>query len=172
MSTGIDYLDEVWKEVPGYRDYFVSDFGRIKGPGKGHNGGQIMNPMRSIDGYLYILTKRPEVPRKLFIHRAVLLAFVGPCPEGMESRHKNGKPSQNLLDNLAWGTRVEQREDERRHGTRCIGEKSGTAKLTEKAVLEIRKRIKTTTARALSKEHGVSHTTILRAVNGHYWGHI
>lgn len=54
--------------------------------------------------------------RTFRVHRLVLLAFVGPCPEGMEARHEDGDPSNNRLDNLAWGTPAENRADNRRLG--------------------------------------------------------
>lgn len=50
------------------------------------------------------------------VHRLVLAAFVGPCPEGMECRHLNGVHTDNRLENLAWGTQEENRDDNRRMG--------------------------------------------------------
>jgi hypothetical protein len=68
--------------------------------------------------YRFVNLTPPEGGRyKTFrVHRLVLLAFVGPCPEGMESRHLDGDPGNNRLDNLAWGTPEENREDNRRLG--------------------------------------------------------
>lgn len=50
------------------------------------------------------------------IHRLLLEAFVGPCPEGMETRHLDGNRQNNDLSNLAWGTRSENRRDTTKHG--------------------------------------------------------
>src|SRR4051794_38431819 len=52
-----------------------------------------------------------------FIHRLVLEAFVGPCPDGLECRHLDGDPGNNLLSNLKWGTRLENFQDSVKHGT-------------------------------------------------------
>lgn len=79
------------------------------------------------------------------VHRLVLEAFVGPCPEGMECRHLDGNPANNRLDNLCWGTRRENCEDAVRHGTAFMfpgqesmrGEANLAAKLTESVVREI-----------------------------------
>jgi hypothetical protein len=49
------------------------------------------------------------------VHRLVLDAFVGPCPDGMECRHLNGVKADCRLSNLAWGTRKENIEDRVRH---------------------------------------------------------
>lgn len=55
------------------------------------------------------------------VHRLVLEAFVGPCPEGMECRHLNGDRSDNRLENLCWGTPKQQAEDRMKHGTTTLG---------------------------------------------------
>lgn len=51
-----------------------------------------------------------------YIHRAVLEAFIGPCPEGMECRHLDRDKYNNRLPNLCWGTSKENGEDQVRHG--------------------------------------------------------
>ena len=51
------------------------------------------------------------------LHRLVLLAFVGPCPEGMEGRHRDGNPLHCALTNLSWSTHGENLRDKRSHGT-------------------------------------------------------
>ena len=164
-------MEEIWLNVPGYKGYTISNYGRIKGPGKNRAGNTYMTPMKSKDGYLYIFTKRPGVPRKLLIHRAVLMAFVGICPTGKETMHLNSISEDNRLMNLKWGTRKEQRAQEIKEGKR-IGENAKAAKLTEKDVLTIRSLRGEISARKLGVIYGVSHTTILGATNGHHWSHI
>ena len=61
------------------------------------------------------------------IHRLVLEAFVGPCPEGMECRHKDDDKSNNRLDNLSWGTRMENAADRIANGNQWRGEQINTA---------------------------------------------
>jgi HNH endonuclease len=55
--------------------------------------------------------------KRFRLHSLVLECFVGPRPPGMECRHLDGNPSNNALENLAWGTRSENRADQVRHGT-------------------------------------------------------
>ena len=43
----------------------------------------------------------------ILIHRAVLLAWVGPCPEGYEADHLNGITTDNRIENLEWVTPAE-----------------------------------------------------------------
>lgn len=165
MSTEISWTDETWKEVPTHPGYFVTSTGLIKGP-----SGRVLRPMRADSGHLYILAARPLRPRKLFVHRGVLLAFVGPCPEGCETRHLDGNPANNDLNNLCWGDRFEQHEDRRMHGTLPVGEAAVSARLTAAQVNEIRRRVGGESLRSLAAEFGVSHTAIRRAAIGVTWG--
>lgn len=50
------------------------------------------------------------------VHRLVLEAFVGPCPEGMEALHGNAIRNDNRLCNLRWDTKSENSQDRVRHG--------------------------------------------------------
>ncbi len=162
--TKIEIDNHTWNSVPGYPGYSVTKTGLIKGPRR------ILRPMEAESCHLYVIAYHEKKGRKLFVHKAVLLAFKGPCPNSCESRHLDGNPKNNYADNLEWGTRIEQRLDARRHGTLPIGERSGTCKLTEEQVRLIKISMKS--SRNLGREFGVSHTTILAARNGHHWGHL
>ena len=170
-KTKIEWADkEILHEVPGYTGYFVSDDGLIYGP-----SGKLMHQMTMPSGHLYVLCNRGRGKQhKLFVHRAVLLAYVGLPGNGQEARHLDGDPTHNKLSNLAWGTRYEQWDDRRRHGVAPIGESSGSHKLTESQVIEIRRKYANNrvTYRSLAKEYGVSHTTIGAAIKGHHWAHL
>lgn len=155
-----------WRDVPGYPGYSVTSDGRIAG----HYGE--MRPMRMPSGHLYVIARCDFLARKLFVHRAVLFAFVGPCPDGMEARHLNDIPDDNRIDNLAWGTRVENAADKVRNGGQPRGERMKTHRLTEQQVAEIRARYPIMSTRALATEYGVSHTAIRRAAVGVKWGHV
>jgi hypothetical protein len=54
-------------------------------------------------GYLFV--KMPG-NTTLLVHRAVLEAFVGPCPPRMrDGAHRDDEPTNNRLENLLWDTR-------------------------------------------------------------------
>lgn len=72
------------------------------------------------------------------VHTIILEAFVGPCPPGMECRHKDGNPLNNKLSNLAWGTYEEQAADKARHGTLLRGEACPAAVLNPLKVRAVR----------------------------------
>ena len=150
--------------LPRWPAYEVSDNGRVRNIETGHE----IRPMPHHSGHLYWFPARRQ---RMYIHRAVLEAFVGLSPAGMECRHLDGNPANNELGNLAWGTVKENAEDKRLHERMPVGERSGTAKLTEPQVREIRGR-RNEPSRALGREYGVSHTAILRAAKGITWGYL
>lgn len=73
------------------------------------------------------------------VHRLVLSAFIGECPNGMEACHINGLPGDNRLENLRWDTKLNNHADRRRHGTIPSGPQHGRAKLTVEQIGEILK---------------------------------
>jgi hypothetical protein len=52
------------------------------------------------------------------VHSLVMLAFVGPRPDGLEVCHNNGVASDNRLSNLRYDTRSENNVDSSKHGKR------------------------------------------------------
>lgn len=50
------------------------------------------------------------------VHELVLTTFKGPRPEGADSRHLNGMPDDNRLDNLEWAGRAINTIDKKYHG--------------------------------------------------------
>jgi hypothetical protein len=86
--------------------------------------------------YKRVLLRNPDKQR--LVHQLVLEAFVGPRPESCEARHLDGDPSNNKLDNLAWGTKAENQADKLRHGTILRGTANPASKLNESDVLAIR----------------------------------
>lgn len=79
---------------------------------------RILRPTPNLDGYpvvlLYSDGRRPSHK----VAALVMLAFVGPLPPGLETRHLDGDHhNNNRLTNLAYGTRSENQLDRVRHGT-------------------------------------------------------
>ena len=82
-----------------------------------------------------------RIEKEMLVHRLVLEAFVGPCPEGMECCHGDGNGCNNRLENLRWDTPRNNHRDKRTHGTTAFGVKGNTWKLTRKigAINQLRK---------------------------------
>lgn len=119
-------MSEQWKAIPGWEGYYeVSDQGRVKScarsvpgrPGRMINRRErLLTPHRSRDGYVSVELCRDNVRHHMKVHRAVLFAFVGPCPEGMEACHADGVRDNNVLANLRWDTRSANTLDKVAHG--------------------------------------------------------
>jgi HNH endonuclease len=65
--------------------------------------------------------------RNVWVHHLVLEAFVGPAPEGKPiCRHFPDRDRHNnRLDNLQWGTYLENEADKLFHGMRATGDRNG-----------------------------------------------
>lgn len=70
------------------------------------------------DGYLRAKLTRDAKSKLIMVHRLVLEAFVGPCPDGLEGCHGNGIPDDNRLDNLRWDTHESNMADRDQTGQR------------------------------------------------------
>jgi hypothetical protein len=120
--------------------------------------------------YQHVILRRNGEPKVVTIHRLILMAFIGPCPEGHEARHLNGNPLDNRLENLAWGTRSSnQGDDKRLHGTMQSCERNGQAKLTREQVHEIRRLRPTTKLDDLARQFSISRSQVKRIVYGKSW---
>ena len=174
---------ETWRAIPGYEGvYEVSDRGRVRSLARvvvRRNGRQQTLPARVLAGKItewgyrvYHLRSRDKQGRIWPGHRAVLEAFVGPRPPGMECRHLDGDPATNRLVNLVWGTHVANVRDTTIHGTdrKTFGEAHPKAKLTEAAVREIR--AAHATELVLAKRYKVDQATIHRVRTRRSWRHV
>lgn len=81
--------------------------------------GRTLRPGRRKSGHLQVNLHEGEVHASKKVHQLVLLAFVGPMPEGMQVRHLNGAPADNRLSNLKYGTNTENARDAINHGTQA-----------------------------------------------------
>lgn len=108
------------------------------------------------------------------VHRLVLEAFIGPCPEGMEACHDPDRNPRNCrADNLRWGTHAENVADKVKHGTAQVGERHGMSKLTDEKVRNIRKRLAAGESRkAIAEDLGVHKTLIGLVDRGRIWRHV
>lgn len=155
-----------WRPVPGWAGFSVSSNGQIIGP-----SGRPRKLQVSDTEHLYILYRfggRNGRQKKLWIHRAVLEAFIGPPPESTsEGRHLDGNPKNNNRENLAWGARLENAGDRMQHGRYPGGEDHPAAVLTQEQARAIR--ASAGSSRYVARRFGVSHTTILDIRRGNRW---
>lgn len=115
-------MPERWKDVVGFEGFYeVSNQGRVRSVDREDSRGrfwpaQILAPGAQPSGHLSVSLSRDGKRTMRKVHRLVLAAFVGPCPEGMEGLHSDDDPTNNTLPNLRWGTRGENLLDSVRNG--------------------------------------------------------
>jgi hypothetical protein len=157
----------MWQEIPGHPEYQVSFDGQIWSS----KTNQPLKPISARDGHQYVfLYDGRGHSIKMWIHRAVLFAFIGPPDINEECRHLDGNPTNNSLTNLAWGTHQENVNDRRKHGRMPIPHKSQFTKLEPKDIPRIRE-LQTLgySSRKVARLYGTSHTTILKIWRGERW---
>jgi len=174
----IDLIGEVWKPVPGYPGYHVSNKGRVKSDlrrGVDHAVLLLQIPCRDYLRVSLMYTEDGKRKfRKEYIHKLVLLAFCGPAKPNQVCRHIDGNPHNNAFNNLKWGTQRENAEDKRRHGTLRKGDSHPNVLLSSSQVKEVWKLLHTTTYSypKIGRVFGVSRHVIGRIAQGHAWSHL
>jgi hypothetical protein len=168
--------DEEWREIPGYAGYSVSNFGRIRSDARiitrpnqpsYELPEKILKPFKMESGHLRQSGSINGKHFSIFVHVAVALAFLGPKKEGEETRHYDGNPANNRLDNLLYGSRSQNIDDAKRHKTFPLLEKRPGAKLTCLQAIEIAGSSIPTTI--LAKKYGVCAGVIRQIKTGETW---
>lgn len=152
-----------------YPDYLVTPDGRIYSL---KSKRFLKGGYRSQGQYLGVqLKNRDDELVGVYVHRLVCEIANGPCPPGLQCRHLDGNKLNNNIDNLAWGTPLENSSDKYEHGTVGFGEKNPMAVLTWKQAAEIRRTYAQglVTQKNLAAGHGVSIMTVNRIVNNKTW---
>ena len=111
---GDGLMNEIWKEIPGSNGfYIVSDQGRVASK---HNHGHVdkasfigapdgfhfLKLRKDKYGYLHVKLTIGGKRKGYFVHRLVMLAFVG--DSDLQVNHKNENKVDNRLDNLEYVT--------------------------------------------------------------------
>lgn len=126
-------------------------------------------------GYGSIKGRTPDgLQSNLPTHRVAWESQHGPVPEGLFVCHRCDVRLCCNPDHLFLGTQIDNIEDACRKGRIAKGEGSGTAKLTEKDVREIRHahQIGAASNVALARRYGIGETQVRRIVRGMKWKHL
>jgi len=179
----MDQSLEEWRPVVGYEGrYEVSSLGRIKSlqrtcstKGGSHRSvpERILKPAPDGNGYMAVPLAKDGKTNTVRVCRIVMVAFVGPRPEGFVVAHGSKGKLCDSLDNLAYKTQSQNcGEDKLRDDTHCRGERSPKARLNEAQVRFARKAVSRghATSAGLACAWEVSPSTVNKAVTGKNWG--
>jgi len=167
-----------YRDIAGFPGYRIGNDGtvwscRVRGPGNNLGSEwRLITGGVSSRGYQILTLCDGSSQRYRAVHRLVLEAFVGPCPDGMEACHfPNPDRTCNVLSNLRWDTKKANGRDRVAHGTSLPGSKNPSAVLTLAMVEAIRDEFASggVTRVAIARKYNVTPTTISNIINRKCW---
>ena len=159
-------MKEIWKPVPQFEGiYSVSNLGRVRSEARldslgRRNQGRIMRPRLNRYGYLHLDLRKDGKRYNLLVHKLVMLAFKGECPEDCEVNHINEDKTDNRADNLEYVTHLQNI----RHGT-GIARQAETTKKPVIATLPSGEEVRYPSARDAGRLLGVNSDVITHSIN-------
>lgn len=149
-----------WLPISEFPNYEISDAGIVRRIDTKKIIAQ--NTKKGKHPYKRVHLSHEGVAKYVLVHRLVLRAFVGECPEGMQCLHDDDDPTNNRLSNLSWGTPKKNHETIDRNG-----ENNGRCKLTPEDVIAIR--ASTELHSVLAEIYGVASGYISQIKKGKTW---
>lgn len=92
--------------IPGYKNHEVNEYGVILNT----KTGNIIQPYKSKQGYLYVKPCENNKTTHLAVHRAVGMCFCKGYAEGLVIDHIDGNKENNYYKNLRWCTQKKNLE--------------------------------------------------------------
>lgn len=110
-------MEEIWRPIPEFEAYSISNTGKIKRYGK----------LRRInidrDGYMWLTLSKKGKYVYCFLHRLICITFNSPPPfPEAKCLHRDDNKAHNTPDNLYWGTSANNTEDRRNNGKSFTGD--------------------------------------------------
>lgn len=176
-------MEKIWKKIPGFSLYEVSNYGEIKTFNWKNQGlERIMKPALDANGYLRTVLKRDSDGKLVTIkvHRMVAIAFIENPMNKPSVNHINGIRNDNRVINLEWVTQKENTLHSFKIGISSNkGEKNSCATLTDKEAKEIldsyefgKKGKKGVTKKQLAEKYNTTFAVIKRLIQRKSWKHL
>ena len=180
---------EIWKPIPDFPEYEISNYGRVRSywhkPMKGSGGRPIIigtptiitpvitSTNRSKQGYFFIPLRKDGKRCNCYIHRLVLLSFIGPAPKGYVCCHNDNNSLNNKLENLRWDTPKNNALDRHKNDVYNSGQHNGMSKLKDFQVINIKHNlINHFSIQDIAKIYNVSVSAIRGIISGRRWKYI
>lgn len=165
-----------WKTIKGYEGlYEVSSKGIIKSlkrsVGMGSRLEDRIRKQKIEKGYATVGLCFKGKVKFFLVHRLVAEVFI-PNPQNLpQVNHKDGDKLNNSVENLEWCDPSYNQVHARKNKLQG-GEKSNTAKLTERDVKAIRRLYPKVNSRELAEAFEIGQATICKIINKKYWKYI
>lgn len=171
---------EIWRGVPGFETQFeISDHGRVRSldrvmsNGRRIKGRMISTKAGNSRGHRTVRLSTISGQKWFGVHRLVLMAYVGPCPDGYQGCHNDGNPGNNHVSNLRWDTPANNTADKYIHGTIIYGENNNLAKLNSESVRRIRSlHAEGCLGKHIAAEFGITPANVSLILRGKTWSHL
>lgn len=116
-----DLPNEIWKPILGYKDYQISNMGRIKNFSHSHRIWHLVKTQwNAVTGREYVTLYQNNKKHSLQVARLVAHAFVPGYTDNAEVRYKNGNPHDNHACNLMWNTNYPHENSKTDHSFKLI----------------------------------------------------
>lgn len=169
----------MWKIVPGYPYYEVSDVGEVRratDSKRQYKAGYVLKPKLSKHGYMVVSLWDGARYYHVGVHRLVCMAFHGePANDNLQVCHNDGDRLNNTQDNLRWGTAKENADDRAIHDnwTPEFGVDHHNAILNDEAVAQMRRLSRSgQSIVSIAAAFGVHKVTARDAIQGRTWKHV
>ena len=150
-------MRQIWKEIKGYENYEVSNFGRVR-----MKKTKVLKRPR-VDRYLTVKLSDGKEKKQKRVHRLVAEAFI-PNPEKKYTvNHKKGKRYDNRASQLEWMTQSENNEHSKSLKLTEKGMPSGIIDWEERFRQDTLNRDKGMTARESARKLNLCVRSIQRA---------
>src|SRR5690606_32240578 len=121
------------KQIKDYPGYEIDSNGSVWSSWKSQGNSRAITDWHKLitflrSGYPSITMSDGKKQRSFSVHRLLAQSFLDNPENKPFVCHANGNPLDNRLENLYWGTALENNLDRRKHGTMPLGEKNGNAK--------------------------------------------
>ena len=158
---------EIWKNIPGYDYYKVSNIGRVMSINPVSCNRKkvnfiILKPVTTKCEYHSVQIYQNYISKWHGVHRLVALTFIPNFQKKPQVNHKDSIKTNNRIENLEWVTSKENIAHSYASGTSKLGEDRHNSKLTNEQVNEIKKTYKPHifSQKFLAKKYNVGRSTI------------